>query len=138
MNNILLTVVWRKSEWTHHENMSDSCDYTNLGRVDVLLDRSWETRPVTWNNLTCWDVLPCGWTLVSSLKSSEPLPLPSPTLSVVGHPPTPKRQLPPTQLQFGPSSSCLSAISSRRGIRYSSYCDSPLAWPLPPSPQIQS
>ena len=118
--------------------MSDSCDYADYGRLEVVLDRSWETRPVTWGNLTWWDPLPCGLALVSSLKSPEPLPLPSPALSVLGQPPTPRRLLPPTQLQFRSSSSSPSPIPSRPQTRYSSYCDSPLAWPLPPSPDSQS
>ena len=115
--------------------MSDSCDY---GRLEVVLDRSWETRPVTWSNLTWWDPLPCGLDLVSSLKSTEPLPLPSPALSVIGQPPTPERRLPPTKLQFRSCSTSPSPIPARPQPRYSSYCDSPLAWPLPPSPDSQS
>ena len=118
--------------------MSDSCDYADYGRLEVVLDRSWETRPVTWSNLTWWDPLPCGLDLVSSLKSSEPLPLPSPALSVVGQPPTPQRRLPPTQLQFRSCSASPSPIPTRAQSRYSSYCSSPLAWPLPPSPSPDS
>ena len=117
--------------------MSDSCDY---GRLEVVLDRSWETRPVTWSNLTWWDPLPCGLALVSSLRSPDPMPAPSPALSVVGQPPTPKRRLPPTQLQFRSCSisPSPSPISARPPARYSSYCDSPLALPLPPSPSPDS
>jgi len=95
-----------------------------------VLDRSWETRPVTWSNLTWWDPLPCGQSLVSSLSSSQPLALPSPALSVVGQPPTPRRHLPPTQLKFRSFSVSPSPIPTRT--------DSPLAWPLPPSPHSQS
>ena len=103
--------------------MSASCEF---GRLEVVLDRSWETRPVTWSNLTWWDPIPCGGDLMSSLRSSEPLPLPSPALSVLGQPPTPRRRLPPTQLNFRSSSVSPSPIPTRT--------ISPLAWPLPPSP----
>ena len=107
--------------------MSANCQF---GRLEVVLDRSWETRPVTWSNLTWWDPLPCGLDLVTSLRSSEPLPLPSPALSVAGQPPTPRRRLHPTQLQFRSCSVSPSPIPTRSL--------SPLAWPLPPSPSPDS
>ena len=75
-----------------------------FGRLDVVLDRSWEVQPVTWSALTWWDPLPCGKELIASLGNTEPLPFPSPALSVVGHPPTPRRKLPPQALNFRSSS----------------------------------
>ena len=107
MKNFHRDVDLEKTKKMNTEALDEN-DYVDLDPDEQLpttligkrLDRSWETRPVTWNNLTWWDPLPCGLDLVSSLKSTEPLPLSSPALSVVGQPPTPRRPLPPTQLQF--------------------------------------
>ena len=120
------------------QNMSSLDDF---GRLDVVLDRSWEVQPVTWSSLTWWDKLPCGQELISSLSNPDPLPFPSPALSVIGHPPTPRRKLPPTHLNFRSSSA--SPIPARsypeRGYQgYSAYSNSPLACPLPASPDSQS
>ena len=109
------------------------------GRLEVMLDRSWEVQSITWSNLTWWDPLPCGQELLSTIKTSDPLPLPSPALSLLGHPPTPHRKLPPTHLSFRSMSTSPSPIPPRTNPRYSigehhSYSSSPLAWPLPPSP----
>ena len=56
------------------------------GRLEVVLDRSWEVQSITWSNLTWWDPLPCGQELLASIKTSDPLPLPhpSPALSLLG------------------------------------------------------
>lgn len=116
-----------------------------FGRLEVVLDRSWEVQPVTWSSLTWWDPLPCGAELVASLTNPDPLPFPSPALSVMGHPPTPRRKLPPMHLNFRSTSASPSPIprSHHHQTRYS-YCDkassssSPLACPLPPSPDSQS
>jgi len=111
------------------------------GRLEVaVLDRSWEVQSITWNNLTWWDPLPCGQELLASIKTSDPLPQPSsPASSLLGHPPTPRRRLPPTHLSFRSMSASPSPIPPRSSPRYSfegfsSYSSSPLAWPLPPSP----
>jgi len=109
------------------------------GRLEVVLDRSWEVQSITWSNLTWWDPLPCGQELLSSIKTSDPLPHPSPALSLLGHPPTPGRKLPPTHLSFRSMSASPSPIPTRTNPPYSfddprSYSSSPLAWPLPPSP----
>eukprot|EP00092_Neocalanus_flemingeri_P033339 GFUD01036254.1.p1 GENE.GFUD01036254.1~~GFUD01036254.1.p1 ORF type:complete len:225 (-),score=56.04 GFUD01036254.1:128-802(-) len=109
------------------------------GRLEVVLDRSWEVQSVTWSNLTWWDPLPCGQELMSMINTTDPLPLPSPALSLLGHPPTPRRKLPPTHLSFRSMSTSPSPIPPRTNTRYSfgdprSYSSSPLAWPLPPSP----
>jgi len=110
------------------------------GRLEVVLDRSWEVQSITWSNLTWWDPLPCGQELLASIKTSDPLPQPSPALSLLGHPPTPRRKLPPTHLSFRSMSTSPSPIPPRTNPRYSfgdphSYSSSPLAWPLPPSPE---
>ena len=110
------------------------------GRLEVVLDRSWEVQSITWSNLTWWDPLPCGQELLSSIKTSDPLPQPSPALSLIGHPPTPRRKLPPTHLSFRSTSTSPSPIPPRTNTRYSfgdprSYSSSPLAWALPPSPE---
>jgi len=104
----------------------------------VVLDRSWETQSVTWSQLTWWDPLPCGAELVSLVTSPCPLPLPSPSHSLMGHPPSPNRSLPPTHLNFRSRSSTPSPVEGSAYRRYSltgsdSSC-SPLAWPLPHSP----
>jgi len=109
------------------------------GRLEVVLDRSWEVQSITWSNLTWWDPLPCGQELLSSIKTSDPVPHPSPALSLLGHPPTPGRKLPPTHLSFRSMSASPSPIPTRTIPPYSfgdprSYSSSPLAWPLPPSP----
>ena len=117
-----------------------------FGRLDVVLDRSWEVQPVTWGALTWWDPLPCGKELISSLGNTDPLPFPSPALSVVGHPPTPRRKLLPQALHFRSTSASPSPIPRARGqgnlqysFRYRSGSgSSPLAFPLPPSPDSQS
>jgi len=132
-----------------------------FGRLDVVLDRSWEVQPVTWGALTWWDPLPCGKELIASLGSTDPLPFPSPALSVVGHPPTPRRKLPPQALNFRSSSASPSPIPPQalnfrscsdspspiplaRGLANRQYTfrdrsgSSPLAFPLPPSPDSQS
>jgi len=115
-----------------------------FGRLDVVLDRSWEVQPVTWGALTWWDPLPCGKELIASLGNTEPLPFPSPALSVVGHPPTPGRKLPPQALNFRSSSASPSPIPLARGHANRQYTfrgrsgSSPLAFPLPPSPDSQS
>ena len=107
--------------------------------MEVVLDRSWEVQSITWSNLTWWDPLPCGQELLSSIKTCDPLPEPSPALSMLGHPPTPRRKLPPTHLSFRSMSTSPSPIPPRTNPRYTfgdprSYSSSPLAWPLPPSP----
>lgn len=115
-----------------------------FGRLDVVLDRSWEVQPVTWAALTWWDPLPCGKELIASLGNTDPLPFPSPALSVVGHPPTPRRKLPPQALNFRSSSASPSPIPLTRGHANRQYTfrdrsgSSPLAFPLPPSPDSQS
>jgi len=132
-----------------------------FGRLDVVLDRSWEVQPVTWGALTWWDPLPCGKELIASLGNTDPLPFPSPALSVVGHPPTPRRKLPPQALNFRSSSASPSPIPPQalnfrsssespspiplaRGHAARQYTfrdrsgSSPLAFPLPPSPDSQS
>jgi len=101
-----------------------------------VLDRSWEVQPVTWSSLTWWDPLPCGQDLLKTLSNSEPPPFPSPALSVMGHPPTPRRKFAPTHLKFASSAS--PSPIPKRGQRYSwcdqvSYSSSPLACPLPSS-----
>jgi len=98
------------------------------GRLEAVLDRSWELQSVTWASLTWWDRMPCGKELLSSLgRPHLPACLPSPALSVVCQPPTPRRQLfPPHQLSF-PSLSASPITSPHQSC-------SPLAWPLPPSP----
>jgi len=113
--------------------MSSSDEF---GRLEVVLDRSWEVQPVTWSSLTWWDPLPCGQDLLKTLSNSEPPPFPSPALSVMGHPPTPRRKLAPTHLKFASSAS--PSPIPKRGQRYSwcdqvSYSSSPLACPLPSS-----
>jgi hypothetical protein len=115
-----------------------------FGRLDVVLDRSWEVQSVTWSALTWWDPIPCGKELIASLGNTEPLPFPSPALSVVGHPPTPRRKLPPQALNFRSSSASPSPIPLARGHANRQYTfrdrsgSSPLAFPLPPSPDSQS
>ena len=123
--------------------MSSSEEY---GRLEVVLDRSWEVQPVTWSSLTWWDPLPCGQELLRSLTNPDPLPFPSPALSVMCHPPSPRRKLPPTNLNFRSTSVSPSPIPLRghhQHQRYSygeflSHSSSPLACPLPPSPDSQS
>jgi len=123
-----------------NQKMSSLDDF---GRLDMVLDRSWEVQPVTWSSLTWWDRLPCGQDLLASLNTLDPLPFPSPALSVIGHPPTPHRKLPPTHLNFRSASASPSPIPARSltDHRYQggySYSNSPLACPLPPSPDSQS
>jgi len=108
------------------------------GRLDLVLDRSWEVQPVTWSQLTWWDPIPCGQILMSHLHRDEfGMYLPSPAFSMHNNPPTPqkRRKMQPTQLNFQNSSS---PIQMRRSsiISNSSLVgnNSPLAWPLPPSP----
>jgi len=113
--------------------MSSSDEF---GRLEVVLDRSWEVQPVTWSSLTWWDPLPCGQDLLKTLSNPEPPPFPSPALSVMGHPPTPRRRLAPTHLKFASSAS--PSPIPKMGQRYSwcdqvSYSSSPLAYPLPSS-----
>jgi len=108
------------------------------GRLEAVLDRSWEIEPVTWRQLTWWDRLPCGQSLMSQIQQEPefPLPFPSPAFSMITNPPTPhrKRKMPPTHLSFRSSSP--SPIPSRPACHASSaYSSSPLAWPLPPSPE---
>jgi len=100
---------------------------------------------VTWGSLTWWDPLPCGQDLLRSLNNPDPLPFPSPALSVMCHPPSPRRKLPPTNLNFRSTSASPSPIPLRghHHQRYSygdflSHSSSPLAYPLPPSPDSQS
>jgi len=103
------------------------------GRLEAVLDRSWEIEPVTWSQLTWWDPIPCGQLLVSQLHQEDlPYPFPSPALSMLTNPPTPhrRRKMAPTHLSFRSSSP--SPIPMRRSSSYSA--SSPLAWPLPPSP----
>jgi len=113
------------------------------GRLDTVLDRSWEVQPVTWSQLTWWDPMPCGQILMSHLHHDEfSLYLPSPAFSMHNNPPTPqkRRKMQPTQLDFQPASS--SPIDVQNQLRRSSLLSnsslvsncSPLAWPLPPSP----
>ena len=111
----------------------------DCGRLEVVLDRSWEVQPVTWAALTWWDPLPCGPQLLAQLHNPDPLPFPSPALSVVGHPPPPRRKLPPTHLHFRSTSVSPSPIPARARSysfrdRSGSSSASPLACPLPPSP----
>ena len=114
------------------------------GRLEVMLDRSWEVQSVTWGNLTWWDPLPCGQELIKMVNTTDPLPLPSPALSLLGHPPTPRRKMPPTHLSFRSMSTSPSPIPQRTNHhRHTfgdphSYSSSPLAWPLPPSPDSSS
>jgi len=114
------------------------------GRLEVMLDRSWEVQSVTWSNLTWWDPLPCGQELIKMVNTTDPLPLPSPALSLQGQPPTPRRKMPPTHLSFGSMSTSPSPIPLRTNYHRHSYGDhasfssSPLAWPLPPSPDSSS
>jgi len=108
-------------------------------RLEIVLDRSWEVQSVTWSSLTWWDPLPCGQELMSIINNTDPLPYPSPALSLLGQPPTPHRKLPPTHLSFRSMSASPSPIPPRTNPCYSfgdprSYSSSPLAWPLPPSP----
>ena len=91
-------------------SMSSSDEY---GRLEVVLDRSWEVQPVTWSSLTWWDPLPCGQELLRSLTNPDPLPFPSPALSVMCHPPSPRRKLPPTSLNFRSTSVSPSPIPLR-------------------------
>jgi len=110
------------------------------GRLEVVLDRSWETQSVTWSQLTWWDPLPCGAELVSLVTSPSPLPLPSPSHSLLGHPPSPARSLPPTHLNFRSRSSTPSPVPGSGYNRRHSRSDSldslsPLAMPLPHSPE---
>ena len=119
--------------------MSTSGSSGGGGRLEVVLDRSWEVQSITWSNLTWWDPLPCGQELLTRIKTSDPLPHPSPALSLLGHPPTPGRKLPPTHLSFRSMSASPSPIPTRANPPYSyedpvSFSSSPLAWPLPPSP----
>ena len=105
----------------------------------MVLDRSWEVQSVTWSNLTWWDPLPCGQELLYMINTSDQIPLPSPALSLIGHPPTPHRMLPPTHLTFRSMSTSPSPIPPRTNQRYSfgehhSHSSSPVAWPLPTSP----
>ena len=95
------------------------------GRLETVLDRSWETQSVTWTGLTWWDPLPCGSELLSQVTRPHlPLPLLSPSLSLLCHPPSPQYQ----------DISSQSSISSSPTPVHSSYSSSPLAWPLPLSP----
>jgi len=127
------------------------------GRLEAVLDRSWEVQPVTWGQLTWWDPIPCGHALFGQLhrharrqQQPEPAdptcdslsayPFPSPALSMLTNPPTPhsKRRMPPTHLNFRSSSP--SPIPARHASTSATYghgscsASSPLAWPLPPSP----
>ena len=89
-----------------------------LRRLEVLLDRSWEKESITWTGLTWWDPLPCGQDFVVQVQLSlgytsfafyssildllsilphlqvtrylQP-PLPSPALSLLCNPPTPRQ-----------------------------------------------
>ena len=100
-------------------------------RLEVVLDRSWETQCVTWSNLTWWDPLPCGQQLVAQVTTPNvPPPLPSPALSLRCHPPSPRHRLLPNRLSLPASHS--RALSS--SFSASPYSCSSLAWPLPPSP----
>lgn len=107
------------------------------GRLEAVLDRSWEIQPVTWSQLTWWDPIPCGQRLISQIQKEDiPYPFPSPALSMLTNPPTPhrRRKMHPTHLSFRSSSP--SPIPPRRPSSYSN--SSPLAWPLPPSPESYS
>lgn len=128
------------------------------GRLEWVLDRSWEVQPVTWSQLTWWDPLPCGQLLLAHLAATAgpPLLAPSPAVSMRPNPPTPhRRRLLPTHLNFNSSgggdggggySSSSSPIpftrrrsvttiasSSLSSSATMSNCSS-LAVPLPPSP----
>jgi len=59
-------------------------------RLEVLLDRSWEKESITWTGLTWWDPLPCGQDFVVQVTRYLQPPLPSPALSLLCNPPTPK------------------------------------------------
>jgi hypothetical protein len=110
-------------------------------RLDTVLDRSWEVQPVTWSQLTWWDPMPCGQILMSHLHHDEfSFYLPSPAFSMHNNPPTPqkRRKMQPTQLDFQACASS-SPIQMRRASLLSNSSlvgtsSSPLAWPLPPSP----
>jgi len=62
-------------------------------RLEVLLDRSWEKESITWTGLTWWDPLPCGQDFVVQVTRYLQPPLPSPALSLLCNPPTPKLSL---------------------------------------------
>jgi hypothetical protein len=103
------------------------------GRLESVLDRSWEVQPVTWSQLTWWDPIPCGQLLMGHLQQEEfSLYFPSPALSMLNNPPTPqkRRKMQPTQLNFQASS----PIPAVRRSSLLSNSSGPLAWPLPPSP----
>jgi len=108
------------------------------GRLEAVLDRSWEVEPVTWSQLTWWDPIPCGQSLLYQIQREDlPFHFPSPALSMLTNPSTPhrRRKMPPTHLSF--QSSSPSPIPMRRPS-YSCSNASPLAWPLPPSPDSGS
>lgn len=74
-------------------------------RLEVLLDRSWEKESITWTGLTWWDPLPCGQDFVVQVTRYLQPPLPSPALSLLCNPPTPKLSSShlvrfPSRLQF--------------------------------------
>eukprot|EP00088_Acartia_fossae_P017752 TRINITY_DN20156_c0_g1_i1.p1 TRINITY_DN20156_c0_g1~~TRINITY_DN20156_c0_g1_i1.p1 ORF type:complete len:221 (+),score=37.93 TRINITY_DN20156_c0_g1_i1:69-731(+) len=104
------------------------------GRLEAVLDRSWEIQPVTWRQLTWWDPFPCGEMLLTQMSREDPFPFPSPALSMLTNPPTPHRQrrMAPTHLSFRSSSP--SPIPLRQPRHQQASSSSPLAWPLPPSP----
>jgi len=70
-------------------------------RLEVLLDRSWEKESITWTGLTWWDPLPCGQDFVVQVTRYLQPPLPSPALSILCNPPTPR--LPSSHLTHFPS-----------------------------------
>jgi len=70
-------------------------------RLEVLLDRSWEKESITWTGLTWWDPLPCGQDFVVQVTRYLQPPLPSPALSLLCNPPTPR--LPSSHLTHFPS-----------------------------------
>jgi len=70
-------------------------------RLEVLLDRSWEKESITWTGLTWWDPLPCGQDFVVQVTRYLQPSLPSPALSLLCNPPTPR--LPSSYLTHFPS-----------------------------------
>jgi len=61
-------------------------------RLESVLDRSWEIQPVTWSQLTWWDPVPCGQSLLLQIYREDLSIYPSPALSMLNNPPTPHRK----------------------------------------------
>lgn len=117
-------------------------------RLEVLLDRSWEKESITWTSLTWWDPLPCGQDFVVQVTRYLHPPLPSPALSILCNPPTPKLSTPhsarlPSRLQVRSLSASFSlneafGLANPSPESYQSVFSTSPDYAFPPTPSSSS